>query len=76
MKLNFKKRIAVFNTLAVAVTTAIVFIVIFGMLRYAYQVHRGRGEDVARDLLRDPWIVGALAAWLLVFIAPLLVASA
>lgn len=51
-------------------------IVIFGMLRYAYQVHRGRGEDVARDLLRDPWIVGALAAWLLVFIAPLLVASA
>lgn len=45
-------------------------IVIFGMLRYAYQVHRGRGEDVARDLLRDPWIVGALIAWVAVFIAP------
>ena len=45
-------------------------IVIFGMLRYAYQVHRGHGEDVARDLLRDRWIVAARIAWLLVFIAP------
>ena len=45
-------------------------IVIFGMLRYAYQVHRGHGEDVARDLLRDRWIVAALIGWLLVFIAP------
>jgi hypothetical protein len=51
-------------------------IVIFGMLRYAYQVHRGRGEDVARDLLRDPWIVAALLGWLLVFIAPVLRAAA
>lgn len=51
-------------------------IVIFGMLRYAYQVHHGRGEDVARDLLRDPWIAGALIAWLLVFIAPSLAAVA
>ena len=41
--------------------------VIFGMLRYAYQVHRGRGEDVARDLLRDPWIVAAGLLWLLIF---------
>jgi hypothetical protein len=41
--------------------------VIFGLLRYAYQVHRGKGEDVARDLLRDPWTVAAGAAWLLVF---------
>ncbi len=47
-------------------------IVIFGMLRYAHQVHRGRGEDVARDLLRDPWIVVALLAWVGVFIAPTL----
>lgn len=45
-------------------------IVIFGMLRYAYQVHRGRGEDVSRDLLRDPWIVAALLAWVAVFVAP------
>ena len=43
-------------------------IVIFAMLRYAYQVHRGRGEDVSRDLLRDPWILLALVAWLAVFL--------
>ncbi len=43
-------------------------IVIFALLRYAYQVHRGRGEDVSRDLLRDPWILLALASWLLVFL--------
>lgn len=43
-------------------------IVVFAMLRYAYQVHRGRGEDVSRDLLRDPWILAALAVWLLVFL--------
>lgn len=43
-------------------------VVIFGLLRYAYQVHRGRGEDVARDLLRDPWILLAGAAWLLLFL--------
>eukprot|EP01036_Dinobryon_divergens_P060629 gene60629-80853_t len=38
-------------------------LVIFGMLRYTYQVHRGRGEDVARDLLRDPWIVVTGICW-------------
>lgn len=43
-------------------------VVIFGMLRYAYQVHRGRGEDVSRDLLRDPWILGAAGVWLLLFL--------
>ena len=43
-------------------------IVVFAMLRYAYQVHKGRGEDVSRDLLRDPWILLALAVWLLVFL--------
>jgi 4-hydroxybenzoate polyprenyltransferase len=47
--------------------------VIFALLRYAYQVHRGLGEDVSRDLLRDPWILGAGAAWLLVFLWPLLI---
>ncbi len=45
-------------------------VVIFGMLRYAYQVQRGRGEDVARDLLRDPWILLALMFWLLIFLFP------
>ena len=44
-------------------------VVIFGMLRYTYQVHRGRGEDVARDLARDPWIVGAGILWLLIFLS-------
>ena len=43
--------------------------VIFGMLRYAYQVHRGRGEDVARDLLRDPWILAAGLCWLTIFLS-------
>ncbi|MFN7197596.1 MAG: UbiA prenyltransferase family protein, partial [Hylemonella sp.] len=45
-------------------------LVVFGLLRYAYQVHRGRGEDVTRDLLRDPWILAAGAGWLLVFLWP------
>jgi len=43
-------------------------VVIFGMLRYTYQVHQGRGEDVSRDLVRDPWILLALAVWLLLFL--------
>ena len=42
-------------------------VVIFGMLRYTYQVSRGHGEDVARDLLRDPWILAAGACWLAIF---------
>lgn len=44
-------------------------VVVFGLLRYAYQVHRGRGEDVSRDMLRDPWILGAGVVWLLLFLA-------
>jgi decaprenyl-phosphate phosphoribosyltransferase len=44
-------------------------VVIFGMLRYTYQVHRGRGEDVARDMLRDPWIIGAGVLWLAIFLS-------
>jgi decaprenyl-phosphate phosphoribosyltransferase len=43
-------------------------LVVFGMLRYTYQVHRGRGEDVARDLLRDPWIVVTGAGWVGFFV--------
>ena len=38
-------------------------LVVFGMLRYSYQVHRGLGEDVARDLLRDPWIIVTGICW-------------
>lgn len=43
-------------------------LVIFGMLRYTYQVHRGRGEDVARDLLRDPWIILTGICWVGFFV--------
>ena len=43
-------------------------LVIFAMLRYTYQVHRGRGEDVARDLLRDPWIVTTGICWVGFFV--------
>jgi two-component system heavy metal sensor histidine kinase CusS len=34
MKLSFKKRIALFNTMAVAITTVIVFMVIYGVVYY------------------------------------------
>ena len=44
-------------------------VVIFGMLRYTYQVHRGHGEDVARDMLRDPWILAAGVLWLAIFLS-------
>ena len=43
-------------------------IVVFGLLRYGYQVHQGRGEDVSRDLLRDPWVLLAGVAWLGIFL--------
>ena len=43
-------------------------LVVFGMLRYTYQVSRGRGEDVARDLLRDPWIVVTGLCWVGFFV--------
>ena len=44
-------------------------VVVFGLLRYTYQVHCGRGEDVARDLMRDGWLLGAGALWLLIFLS-------
>lgn len=44
-------------------------VIVFGMLRYTYQVHRGRGEDVVHDLLRDGWIVGAGLLWVLIFLS-------
>ena len=43
-------------------------LVVFGMLRYTYQVSRGQGEDVARDLLRDPWIVVTGLCWVGFFV--------
>ncbi|MBH2042977.1 decaprenyl-phosphate phosphoribosyltransferase [Polaromonas sp.] len=44
-------------------------VVIFALLRYTYQVHRGRGEDVARDLLRDVWLLAAGVLWLFIFLS-------
>ncbi|MBG6074678.1 UbiA prenyltransferase family protein [Polaromonas sp. CG_9.11] len=44
-------------------------VVVFALLRYTYQVHRGQGEDVARDLLRDGWLLGAGALWLFIFLS-------
>ena len=44
-------------------------VVVFGLLRYTYQAHCGRGEDVARDLLRDAWLLGAGMLWLLIFLS-------
>ena len=44
-------------------------VVVFGLLRYTYQVHSGRGEDVARDLFRDPWMLAAGCLWLLIFLS-------
>ena len=42
-------------------------VLIFAMLRYTWQVHQGKGEDVARDLLSDRWILLAALLWLLLF---------
>ncbi|CAN5874395.1 ATP-binding protein [soil metagenome] len=39
MKLSFKKRIALYNTLAVAVTTAVVFIVIYAVVYFSSYLH-------------------------------------
>ena len=44
-------------------------VVVFGLLRYTYQVHCGRGDDVARDLLRDAWLLGAGMLWLIIFLS-------
>ena len=43
-------------------------LVVFGLLRYTYQVSQGRGEDVARDLLRDPWMVVTGICWVGFFV--------
>ncbi len=43
-------------------------VVIFCLFRYAYQVHRGQGEDVSRDLVRDPWILLGGIVWVVIFL--------
>jgi len=44
-------------------------LVVFGLFRYCYQVQLGKGEDVSKDLLKDPWILGAMGAWVLLFLS-------
>lgn len=47
MKLSFKKRIALFNTLAVAITTGVVFIIIYGVVYYTSFRH------LDKDILQE-----------------------
>lgn len=47
MKLNFKNRIALFNTIAVAITIAIVFIVIYSVVSYSSYLHLD--EDISLE---------------------------
>lgn len=49
MKLSFKKRIAVFNTLAVAITTAIVFMVIYGVVYYSSYRHMDNDISLEKE---------------------------
>ena len=44
-------------------------LVVFGLFIYCYQVQLGKGEDVSKDLLKDPWILGAMGAWVLLFLS-------
>lgn len=39
--------------------------VIFGVFRYIYILHhQNKGTDTAHDIVRDPWLIGAVACWL------------
>lgn len=43
--------------------------VLYGLLRYLYRLHRrGGGGDPAREVLRDPHLLGVAALWLLLVI--------
>ena len=45
-------------------------VVIYGMLRYLYLLHRqGGGSDPTRTLLTDPHLMAALAGWTLLMVA-------
>jgi signal transduction histidine kinase len=53
MMVSFKKRIALFNTMAVAITTAIVFIVIYGVVYYSSYRHLDTDINLERkDVLK------------------------
>ena len=39
--------------------------VIFGVFRYIYILHhQNKGTDTAHDIVRDPWLIGAVTCWL------------
>jgi signal transduction histidine kinase len=70
MKLSFKKRIALFNTIAVAVTTAIIFIVIYGVVFYTSFRHLDNDivlekEEILNtlDWKQDSIIINKLPEW-------------
>ncbi len=70
MKLSFKKRIALFNTIAVAVTTAIIFAVIYGVVYYTSFRHLDNDialekEEILNtlDWKQDSIIINKLPEW-------------
>lgn len=70
MKLSFKKRIALFNSLAVAITTAIVFMVIYGVVYYSSFRHLDNDilqekEEILNtlDWKNDSIIINKMPEW-------------
>lgn len=70
MKLSFKKRIALFNTMAVAITTVIVFVVIYGVVYYTSFRHLDNDilqekEEILNtlDWKEDSIIINKLPEW-------------
>ena len=56
------------QTVAIHGTSALIWtlpFVLYGLFRYLFAVYRnGAGADPARDVFRDPHLLGALAGWL------------
>lgn len=56
------------QTVAIHGTSALIWtlpFVLYGLFRYLFAVYRnGAGADPAREVLRDPHLLGALAGWL------------
>jgi len=70
MKFSFKKRIAIYNTLAVAIITAIVFMVIYGVVHYSSFRHLDKDIMLEKEELLssldwqdDHIIINKLPEW-------------
>ena len=70
MKFSFKKRIAVFNTLAVALTTAIVFIIIYTVVHLSSYRHLDSDIQIEKEAIlkrldwkQDSIIIVKLPEW-------------